>query len=186
MDRWALEFAERAAFICVGCAGSSLASTFVRDLKLKHTSVTYCAESDMPSWGQLGCGGFIVLDGAGKVAHAKTSAFMQVRDLAFRHVEALVGALCAGAAVPRVAPGVFVVLHGLSSGELNGAKGIVVEKEGPNGRCGVQLLAGGPSLAVKPANLRALDDDGNELDDETDREHEHGHRESTLAEEVEV
>ena len=113
MDRWALEFAERAAFICVGCAGSSLASTFVRDLKLKHTSVTYCAESDMPSWGQLGCGGFIVLDGAGKVAHAKTSAFMQVRDLAFRHVEALVGALCAGAAVPRVAPGVFVVLHGL-------------------------------------------------------------------------
>ena len=121
MDRWALEFAERAAFICVGCAGSSLASTFVRDLKLKHTSVTYCAESDMPSWGQLGCGGFIVLDGAGKVAHAKTSAFMQVRDLAFRHVEALVGALCAGAAVPRVAPGVFVVLHGLSSGELNGA-----------------------------------------------------------------
>ena len=25
MDRWALEFAERAAFICVGCAGSSLA-----------------------------------------------------------------------------------------------------------------------------------------------------------------
>ena len=39
MDRWALEFAERAAFICVGCAGSSLASTFVRDLKLKHTSV---------------------------------------------------------------------------------------------------------------------------------------------------
>ena len=86
MDRWALEFAERAAFICVGCAGSSLASTFVRDLKLKHTSVTYCAESDMPSWGQLGCGGFIVLDGAGKVAHAKTSAFIQVRDLAFRHV----------------------------------------------------------------------------------------------------
>ena len=86
MDRWALEFAERAAFICVGCAGSSLASTFVRDLKLKHTSVTYCAGSDMPSWGQLGCGGFIVLDGAGKVAHAKTSAFMQVRDLAFRHV----------------------------------------------------------------------------------------------------
>merc|ERR1719409_1459725 len=166
MDRWALEFAERAAFICVGCAGSSLASTFVRDLKLKHTSVTYCAESDMPSWGQLGCGGFIVLDGAGKVAHAKTSAFMQVRDLAFRHVEALVGALCAGAAVPRVAPGVFVVLHGLSSAELNGAKGIVVEKEGPNGRCGVQLLAGGRSLAVKPANLRALDDDGNELDDE--------------------
>ena len=39
---------------------------------------------------------------------------------------------------------------------------------------------------MKPANLRALDDDGNELDDETDREHEHGHRESTLAEEVEV
>ena len=91
MDRWALEFAERAAFICVGCAGSSLASTFVRDLKLKHTSVTYCAESDMPSWGQLGCGGFIVLDGAGKVAHAKTSAFMQVRDLAFRHSSHRVG-----------------------------------------------------------------------------------------------
>ena len=113
MDRWALEFAERAAFICVACAGSSLASTFVRDLKLKHTSVTYCAESDMPSWGQLGCGGFIVLDGAGKVAHAKTSAFMQVRDLAFRHVESILDALLDGRAAPRVGPGQHVALRGL-------------------------------------------------------------------------
>lgn len=170
MDRWALKYAQQAAFVCVGCAGSSLASEFVASLKLQHTSVTFCAERDMPRWGQLGCNGFIVLDGAGKVACAQTSPFMQVRQLAFRHVETVLGALLVGAAVPRIAPGVFVVLTGLASDSLNGQEAVVTAPEDDKGRCGVQLLAARRMLAVKPANLRVLDDDDNEVEEAHEHE----------------
>ena len=73
MDKWASgQYGDDVAFVCVSLAGPELASTFVKELKLLKTTVTYASED--PAWGQLGCGGFIVLDGDGRVASAKTAA----------------------------------------------------------------------------------------------------------------
>ena len=156
MDVWALRYAGRASFVCVGCAGRSLASEFVRSLKIRHAHVTYAEREHMPRWGQLGCSGFIVLDGAGRVACPSTSAYLDVRQRAFRDVEARVDALL-GSAPPALAPGLRVRLHGLAHAELNGQLGVVVAPEAASGRCAVELAAGGRQLSVKASNLEPAD-----------------------------
>lgn len=62
----------------------------------------------MPKWGQLGCNGFIVLGPDSKVVCKATSAFMELRELAFGHVETLVDALLQGESAPELCPGVSV------------------------------------------------------------------------------
>ena len=47
----------------------------------------------MPAWGQLGCNGFIVLDGSHAVVCKASRAYLEVKDAAFRHVETLLSAL---------------------------------------------------------------------------------------------
>ena len=111
-------------------------------------------DRDMPSWGQLGCNGFIVLDSEHKVVESCTSAFLQVRDLAFRHVEALVDALLAGRKAPWPCPGETLTLRGLkSSPELNGQTATCVAPPAPgDGRATVQLHSG-RSIRVQASNL---------------------------------
>ena len=82
MDKWASgKYSGQVAFVCVSCDGPSLASTFVKELKLSAATVTYT--EDPPAWGQLGCGGFIVLDSDGRVASRATAAYLEVRERAF-------------------------------------------------------------------------------------------------------
>lgn len=153
MDRWAAKYQQQAAFICVGCAGPALASQFASELKLSRCTVSYVDRANGPRWGQLGCNGFIVLDAQQHVVCDATSAFMEIRNLAFGHVEALLDALVAGKPTPRVCPGQRVVLRGLSKTELNGQHGICIGAAGDDGRCAVQLQRNGRQLAVKPENL---------------------------------
>ena len=83
MDRWAGQFGEQVAFICVGCAGPQLAAQFVSELQLTRCNVAYIAsQADMPRWGQLGCNGFIILDSQLGVVCEQTSAFLEVRTRA--------------------------------------------------------------------------------------------------------
>ena len=164
MDRWSIKYSGKAVFVCVGCAGGQLATQFAKELRLKNCHITYVDQANGPRWGQLGCSGFIVLNGAGKVLSKCTSAFMEVRELAFAHVEALVDALVDGHAPPAVCPGQQVVLHGLSKAELNGQKGLCVGSvDGETGRFQVQMMRGGKRLAVKPANARLLGDGVEEI-----------------------
>ena len=80
-----------ARFICIGCAGPQLAKKFGDELRLRNCINTVAERS--PTWGQLGCSGFIVLDGLGNVVCPATSAFLKVRESAFEHVELLLDAL---------------------------------------------------------------------------------------------
>lgn len=164
MDAWAARYFGKALFVCVGCDGPQLASTFVSRLQLKSCSVVV----GNPFWGQLGCNGFIVLDGAGRVACKQSAAFMEVRELAFKHVEALLEALIAERPVPPVCPGQHVELRGLSKPELNGERGFCVEGiNAETGRCGVALYAG-RQLSVKPSCLRVIGAEEEELEEEHD------------------
>lgn len=47
----------------------------------------------MPKWGQLGCNGFIILDGSHSVVCSATRAFLKVKEAAFRHTETILSAL---------------------------------------------------------------------------------------------
>lgn len=103
MDTWALpeRYGGSVGFVCVSCAGPALAEAFVRELQLQHTDVTWIAEeADMPSWGQLGCSGFIVLDGSGAVASRATSAYLSVKEEAFRDVERILDDMLGRKPVP--------------------------------------------------------------------------------------
>uniref|UniRef100_A0A7S3B3X7 Hemerythrin-like domain-containing protein n=1 Tax=Haptolina ericina TaxID=156174 RepID=A0A7S3B3X7_9EUKA len=105
MDAWAARYGSSIAFICVSCAGPQLATQFGTQLKLKHCHNTWVDQDDMPTWGQLGCNGFIVLDGSHSVISRATPAYLEVREAAFRHVDGLIAALIAEKPLPELPPG---------------------------------------------------------------------------------
>lgn len=76
-------------------------------------------EEDLPTYGQLGCKGFLVLDAQHRV----------VRDLAFEHVEALLDAVCSNKPLPKVCPGEYVTLVDppKDKPEIKGSQGICVK-----------------------------------------------------------
>jgi len=154
MDAWAHKYAAIAHFVCVSCAGPDLAREFRRRLRLSACLVTYLDDGHVPSWGQLGCNGFIVLDAIHSVACAETAAFLQLRELAFAHVEALVDALAAGGRLPRVCPGQLFRLRGLPPryASANGQHGLILSKAAADGRWQVQLRSG-QRLRVQLENL---------------------------------
>lgn len=156
MDAWAVSYGDTAAFVCVSCAGPQLATQFGTELKLSHCHNTWVEEDDMPTWGQLGCNGFILLDGAHNVVCKASSPYLQVRERAFRHVETLLGALVA----PPVATGTAVRLVGLvKRPDLNGTVGKVAPGGGAGGRCLV-VLADGSSVSLKPDNFEVVGGEG--------------------------
>jgi len=153
MDRWAAAYSGRAHFLCVGCQGVQLSEAMGQEMKLAKCVNAVCADGDMPSWGQLGCNGFIVLDKEHTVVASATAPFQQVRSLAFKHVEALVDALAEGAPVPAFCPGQFIRLHGLSTASLNGELGVcLTQSKGAETRVEVQLQSG-RKIKVLPKNL---------------------------------
>jgi hypothetical protein len=166
MDVWAQQYFGQASFVCVGCAGPDLASTFAKQLRLSKCLTTYVDEANGPQWGQLGCNGFIVLDAQGKVACRQTSAFLEVQDLAFAHVESILDAMLSHGPLPTLSPGQHVELHGLSRAELNGTRGYVIEAaDATTGRCAVQTYFG-KRLSVRPDNLQVVAEDGEDCDED--------------------
>lgn len=82
-----------------------MASQFGNQLKLKHCHNTWVDHEDMPTWGQLGCNGFIVIDGSDKVVCKASPAFLEVKQAAFRHVETLLDALISSQPAPKLVSG---------------------------------------------------------------------------------
>lgn len=159
--RWAGRYGARATFVCVSCAGPGLASTFGNELELSRCVNTFASEMDMPTWGQLGCSGFIVIDSSLRVVCPASSAFLEVREQAFKHVELLLDTLLetdgtTGSALSEIfPPGAEVVVRGLKSASgqhFNGRTGAVQSGPNANGRY-VVLLAGGDEISAKSANL---------------------------------
>jgi len=176
MEHWAIEYSGKCNFVCIGCAGPQLAEAMGTRMKLSACTNAFIAEqSEMPRWGQLGCNGFIVFSaGSQHVICPSTSPFMQVRDLAFRHVVALVDSMVDGQPVPTVCPGQYVRLTGLQkTPELNGQTAVCLEAaDDAAERCHVQLLQQRRNLRVKPANLILIE--GDEMDSEEEYDEEEG------------
>jgi len=101
MDAWAKRYGDSAAFVCVSCAGPQLATQFGNQQRLQHCHNTWVDQDDMPTWGQLGCNGFIILDSSHSVVCKASRAYLEVREQAFRHVETLLSALIVEKPVPK-------------------------------------------------------------------------------------
>lgn len=101
MDAWAKRYGDSAAFVCVSCAGPQLATQFGNQQRLQHCHNTWVDHDDMPTWGQLGCNGFIILDSSHSVVCKASRAYLEVREQAFRHVETLLSALVVEKPVPK-------------------------------------------------------------------------------------
>lgn len=172
MDVWAEKYFGQCSFICVSCDGPQLASAFASRLQLSKCLLTYVDDANGPRWGQLGCNGFIVLGADGKVVNPKTSAYLEVNELAFRHVESILDSLVSGSAPASLAPGQHVELHGLAKAALNGTRGFVVDApSAATGRVAVETYFG-KRLAVKLENVRALPDDEGVEEEEVSGEEE--------------
>jgi len=187
MDAWAIRYGSAAAFVCVSCAGPQLATQFGNELRLKNCHNTWVDEDDMPTWGQLGCNGFIVIDGSDKVVCQASPAFLEVKQAAFRHVETLLDALISSKPAPKLLPGRVdgsvggacaevrfgdepekalaeeVIVGGLSSRpELNGKRGRVLSQVS-DGRVSVQIDGEATPLSIKRQNLTPVADESESM-----------------------
>lgn len=134
MNEWAKDGRFNCNFLTVCILGDNealpLAQEMSREMKLTHCINGYVDnEQDLPSYGQLGCKGFIILDENHRVVAPTTPAFMQVRDLAFAHVEALLDAVCNKRPLPSVCPGENAVLSSPPEklAKLRGCQGMIIE-----------------------------------------------------------
>lgn len=174
MNRWAASGKYDCHFLCVCVVGDAggyrLAREMSKEMKLTHCVNAFVeSDSDMPDYGQLGCQGFIVLDREHNAVSRSTSPFMQVRELAFKHVEALLDAVTAGLPPPAVCPGEFVELTRPPEGrpDLLGAPGVVVELRGePASPTLVLGFQGGPlrgrAMEVPIAAVARIGEEGEE------------------------
>lgn len=94
MDKWAANPAFKdVAFFCI-CVESSLSrrknvtKNFVNELKIQNTYIGYFEnEHEMPTWGQLGCQGFIVATSNGSVLVPRSPMWTELRENALRWME---------------------------------------------------------------------------------------------------
>lgn len=165
MNSWAAAGKYDCNFLCVCVLGDQSAIVLSREMGMKM-KLSHCInafvddEAGMPDYGQLGCNGFIVLDGGHRVLSRQTSSFNQVRGLAFKHVEALVSAACAKLPPPAVCPGemVQIVEAPAKVPQLRGQQGFCTDQLDAD-TLAVVLVAGpyrGKVIQVPSATVRKL------------------------------
>jgi hypothetical protein len=171
MEHWARGPLGRGVdFLCICVDTLQTAQTFQRLFQFQGCVNGWIPSPQaMPSFGQLGCSGFVVLDGKGGCASRKTQAFLQHGEAAFAALEALLSKLlpaaptaaasaaasAAAAQANGYAPGSTLLLEGLKSDpSLNGARVRVLGFDTASGRFSVALEADAARvLAVRPCSL---------------------------------
>jgi hemerythrin len=125
-------------------------------LRLRHCINGFVdSRADLPSYGQLGCKGFIVLDPDHAVISHCTTSFMELRENAFLSVEAILSQRLKRKFGDFV-EGDFVAVKGIASQpQLNGQTGVLRPYLEAKGRWQVELDSG-ELKSLKPSNLSAL------------------------------
>ena len=133
-------------------------------LDLGNLHIVLSPEGSPASWlrrsfGQLGCQGFIIFDGSGKLIRKRTPPFLKVRHLAFAHVDVVLSNVVKSSKIPSVCPGEIFRLRGLQKRpELNGTVVVcVASAPEAGGRCNVIIASTGKNLSVKEENLQVAD-----------------------------
>jgi hemerythrin len=146
-----------------------MAKQFSQMFNFQHVISGYFLADKMPTFGQLGCSGFIVAEvGSGNVIHKATPAFLQHGPAAFGWVERMFRTLSPSlASLESTLPAnaIRVQLTGLQSQPpMNGLKGYLIRKDESNPQRFVILLDNGDQVSLKSANFEELEDEENQHD----------------------
>lgn len=173
MEMWARSsLGEHADFICA-CVDDdkNVAVNFER--MFKFTSVingVIMRRQDMPTYGQLGCSGFIVVGADGSCVSKKTKSFLDYNEKAFRDAENIMLTALEDAGIDLNAAsssarnlysnGQKLSLEGITSNpSLNGTIVTVIEFDITKGRFHVMLNDGSnKKISVMPCCLAPIDD----------------------------
>lgn len=148
--------------------GPVIGKEFGLSYQMKDVVNGYFELSNTPTFGQLGCSGFIFADGTGKVIHKATPAFMQYGPNAFQWVERMLskyqtshgnGSNGGGEVNELPLDAIRVVLKGIKAQpQLNGVKGYVLRKDHSSDRF-IVLLDNGSQISIKSTNFDELDEE---------------------------
>lgn len=170
MEKWAsgeLGRQYKVQFICICVDSKDVAIEFANMFRFTYAKNAWISRRDlMPSYGQLGCSGFIVVGTDGKAISQKTKsfldygpeeAFMDVENMIFNSKYGLQGSSKLEKNTPRTenayAPGCTVRIEGMKKNrEINGSLGTIVKFDTTKGRYEVNLL-GDRRILVTPCKL---------------------------------
>jgi len=143
--------------VCV-VPGPSLAVTYARRYRIKNVTNSYIErEADMPRFGQLGCQGFIMFNGDGRVHIDATMRFLDVDTKAFHDVEFQLRFLLSQTQTRPSLEGQMVELVRLvNARRLNGKVGVVSGFDSKEQRYQVRVGGGSKSQGVRPVNIVPL------------------------------
>lgn len=105
MEYWGKAIPQ-AQFLCVCVESKTVAIMFQNIFRFEHAVNCYIpSRKYMPrGYGQLGCSGFIISDKDGCFVSRKTKAYLDVDQLAFQHVEAILSKLITKNIATKVVP----------------------------------------------------------------------------------
>jgi len=157
-------------FLCACVDDMGVASAFGKMFKFERVINGWIpSQAEMPAYGQLGCSGFIVVGGDGRLVSKKTAAFLEQGEDAFAEAERLVrrhlavetpvgggggSGVKASTVAPAAAfpseypygPGCVAVLGGINGEPALNGRRVTVERFNPKtGRFEVSLLGLGSS-----------------------------------------
>ena len=175
MEVWSQgrKFGERVQFLCVCVESVRVAKSFANMFGFSKITNGFIPSNDcMPrGFGQLGCSGYVVVNGQGQFLSPKTTSFLQVGEMAFRDVETiLLDALKSEPFPDPPSPdqqlhadypysvGSIAVLDGLKKQpDLNGSQVTILEFDTRSGRFSVELCDETKRrLAILPCSLAPL------------------------------
>lgn len=175
MELWAQgELGGRVDFLCICVESLEVAQMFGEMFRFRHVTNGWIADHKYgPRYGQLGCSGFVVLDGDGNFLSRKTAAFLQYDVAAFQDLVRVVrrGLLLSEGADKDTSPllhasypyriGAKVTIDGLKSNpEMNGQEATVLGFQTATGRFQVRLQSG-RAVAIRPCSLAPVNDADN-------------------------
>lgn len=153
MEVWQRGYGAAATFACVCVEGLRVAKEF--DRLYLHTATNCVVDGpDIPRIPlQLGCSGFVVVDGAGNIVTTKTKALLDYGEVAFRDVDAKLAVLL-GKESDALSIGSAVELTGLSNEAFNGWRGVVAETPIEVREAGrIAVILDGKVIGLKRENL---------------------------------
>ncbi len=146
--------------------GPVIGKEFAISYQMKDIINGYFELSKTPTFGQLGCSGFIFANGDGNVIEKATPAFMQYGPNAFQWVERMLLKYQSGGSnnnsnnseLPLDA--IRVIVKGLKAQpQLNGLKGFVVRRDTNNNDRFIILLDNGNQISIKSSNFDEVEED---------------------------
>jgi hemerythrin len=168
MQRWAASGKyPHVKFFCINASeteqrgyGLKIGREFAMKYQLTHVINGYFEPSAMPTFGQLGCSGFIFSDSSGSVIKSATPPFLQYGPEAFAWVERMLDSYNPIPNLNRPSDAIRIRIQGIrAQPQLNGQFGSLLRKDEKNPQRFIVLLDSGQQISVQAQNFEEIDEE---------------------------